>query len=51
MCVHINLYENTYLYTNDREQTVIEEDAKYKFLGSAARETDIFFLTAPYPYT
>jgi hypothetical protein len=36
---------------SDRGQTVIEEDAKYKFLGSAARETDIFFLTAPYPYT
>jgi hypothetical protein len=43
VCVRINLYENTYLYTKrQRADSNREEDAKYKFLGSAARETDIF---------
>ena len=56
MCVHINLYENTILvYKNDREQAAIEEDAKHKFLGSTATETDIFifffFFTAHTPHT
>jgi hypothetical protein len=40
-CVHINLYEKYILvYKNDREQAAIEEEAKHKFLGSAATETD-----------
>jgi hypothetical protein len=51
MYVHVNLYENTYLYTKTTEQAAIEEDAKHKFLGSAARETDIFFFTAHTPHT
>jgi hypothetical protein len=42
-----------YLYAkNDREQAAIEEDAKHKFLGSTATETDIFFFfTAHTPHT